>query len=185
LTHSDQVLRVKPELEALASIREMSCSTKICVLLTIASQDWPAGFAQFASRVKQLDLRDMVLVVGKIPQSAIGHLYRRCDALLFTSLCEAFGWPMIEAGHFGLPILAADVPLNREMAGRGAEYFPPNEPEKLAKAIVHFVEDRDLRRRLVIEGEAHFTRSVVRWPSYVDRLISVTGAAVRRAQHKE
>ena len=50
-------------------------------------------------------------------------LYDTCDALIMASLGEGFGLPLIEAASHGLPLLASDLPVFREVAGQHAFYF--------------------------------------------------------------
>jgi len=52
------------------------------------------------------------------------QLYGRASALLAASLAEGFGLPLIEAARRGLPIIARDIPVFREVAGEYAFYFP-------------------------------------------------------------
>lgn len=63
-------------------------------------------------------------------------LYQQADALIFASYGEGFGLPLIEAAQHGLPIIARDLDVFREVAGDAAFYFP-NQPEAeiLSKAL--------------------------------------------------
>lgn len=62
-------------------------------------------------------------------------LYRRADCLLAASLDEGFGLPLIEAAREGLPILARDIPVFREVAGPGASYFRADTADQLAAVL--------------------------------------------------
>lgn len=72
----------------------------------------------------------------------LNALYARCSALLAVSLDEGFGLPLIEAARHGQPILARDIPVFREIAGRHAEYFSGTEPRDLAEAISAWIRRR-------------------------------------------
>lgn len=61
--------------------------------------------------------------------------YRDCTCLIFASEGEGFGLPLIEAAHYGLPIIARDLPVFREVAGAHAYYFNGLEGQHLAQAI--------------------------------------------------
>ena len=63
------------------------------------------------------------------------QLYARASALLAASLAEGFGLPLIEAAHYGLPIIARDIPVFHEVAGDHAFYFQGENPEALSEAI--------------------------------------------------
>lgn len=61
--------------------------------------------------------------------------YHTASGLLAPSEAEGFGLPLIEAARYGLPILARDIPVFREVAGDHAYYFTGTEPEGLVRAI--------------------------------------------------
>ncbi len=63
------------------------------------------------------------------------RLYGSAVCLLFPSRGEGFGLPLIEAAKYGLPILARDIPVFREVAGDHALYFSGNEGNDLADAV--------------------------------------------------
>jgi glycosyltransferase involved in cell wall biosynthesis len=61
--------------------------------------------------------------------------YRRCRALLTPSLAEGFNLPIVEALSRGATVLASDLPVHREVGGRFAAYFPPDDATALASLI--------------------------------------------------
>jgi glycosyltransferase involved in cell wall biosynthesis/SAM-dependent methyltransferase len=63
------------------------------------------------------------------------RLYASAHGLLAASADEGFGLPLIEAAQHGLPILARDIPVFREVAGEHARYFQADGAEQLADAI--------------------------------------------------
>ncbi len=75
------------------------------------------------------------------------QLYGKASALLAASVAEGFGLPLIEAARQGLPIIARDIPVFREVAGEHAFYFQSENPEALSEAIRHWL-------ALQVEGNA-------------------------------
>ena len=65
----------------------------------------------------------------------LAALYRRASALVYPSVCEGFGLPLIEARHYGLPVIASDIPIFREIAGDAVSYFPPLDDGSLASLM--------------------------------------------------
>ncbi len=107
---------------------------------------------------------------GPVPYMDVPRLYRDSDLFVFPSIAESFGHPLVEAMASGLPILASDIPVCREICGEAAIYFDPFNEKSLAEAIVHLAEDITLRKRL---GEAGRRRaeSKFNWADHVDRLV--------------
>ena len=76
---------------------------------------------------------------GFLPMRTIYDLFRFTDALLFPSLQEGFGIPILEAGMANMPIFCSDIPPFHETAGEMAHYFDPaGDPGQIAK-LMHTV----------------------------------------------
>jgi glycosyltransferase involved in cell wall biosynthesis len=70
-----------------------------------------------------------------VSDEALEAIYRRASVLLAASWGEGFGLPLVEAAQRGLPILARDLPVFREVAGEGALYFRADSADELAEAL--------------------------------------------------
>lgn len=91
------------------------------------------------------------------PYSVVAELYRLADLLLFPSLREGFGIPVLEAGLGRLPVFAANIGPIRESAGELAHLFDPNgDPELIANSIAAFLRS-DLAIQLRHKVLRHFT----------------------------
>lgn len=62
-------------------------------------------------------------------------LYSNCRALVFPSVAEGFGLPIVEAAHFGAPVIASDIPVFREVGGDGVIYFKAADPAALKERL--------------------------------------------------
>jgi glycosyltransferase involved in cell wall biosynthesis len=87
-------------------------------------------------------------VRGYVEKEDLARLYRGAAALVLPSRYEGFGLPVLEAMACGTPVVAADDPAMREVAGEAALYAQPAE---LAAAIRQAIAERD---RLVAAGFA-------------------------------
>jgi glycosyltransferase involved in cell wall biosynthesis len=76
-----------------------------------------------------------VEVLGRVPVEQLVHLYRTAAALVFPSLYEGFGIPIIEAFATGCPVAAANTSAIPEVAGDAAALFDPTSPEAIAAGI--------------------------------------------------
>jgi alpha-1,2-rhamnosyltransferase len=68
----------------------------------------------------------------------LDYAYRHASALIFASSCEGFGLPLVEAMQYGLPVLASDIAVFREIGGDYPEYFEPDQEDSLHEAIRRF-----------------------------------------------
>jgi len=145
--------------------------------ITASHVDWPEGIRKYLSKIEQLGLQDHIVFTGRIPQGQIGHLYNHCDLMIYPSLCESFGFSMIEALGHGLPIVAADTEVNHEICGDGALYYSPtnyvNGADKIDKAL-----DPELRKRLADTGRMRFESFDWTWHRYVRNFIEIINRVV-------
>jgi len=98
-------------------------------------------------------------------------LYREADVFVFPSLCESFGHPLVEAMASGLPIVASDIPVHREICGDAAEYFPVLDARALAKALSGLMKDAATRARLTARGAERVKEFL--WEDHVARLLEL------------
>jgi alpha-1,2-rhamnosyltransferase len=70
-----------------------------------------------------------------VEDAELDFCYRNSASLITASYAEGFNLPIIESLQRGRPVLAADIPVHREVAGAFAHYFPCRQPEKLADLI--------------------------------------------------
>ena len=62
-------------------------------------------------------------------------IYDSATCLVTASVGEGFGLPLIESAQHGLPIIARDIPVFREVAGNCAQYFSGEAPDAIAVAV--------------------------------------------------
>jgi glycosyltransferase involved in cell wall biosynthesis len=91
---------------------------------------------------------------GYASELEMAALYRASQGLIFPSLYEGFGLPLLEAMALGVPVLASNTTCIPEVAGDAALYFDPRVPRDVAGAIERLVNEPELGRRLVAAGAA-------------------------------
>jgi glycosyltransferase involved in cell wall biosynthesis len=121
------------------------------------------AFARLAARGVAQD-------VERRAYASLPELYRSSDVFVFPSYTESFGHPLVEAMASGLPVVAADVPVNREMCGDAALYFRTFDPDDFAATIERVTGDAALYARLREEGLARAREFT--WERHVDVLWS-------------
>jgi glycosyltransferase involved in cell wall biosynthesis len=85
------------------------------------------------------DVPDFVDVRGHVSLDELVELYRGASALVFPSLYEGFGQPVLEALACACPVACSDLPPLREVAGDEAAYFDPLDPESIASATLEAI----------------------------------------------
>ncbi|MEY4938646.1 MAG: hypothetical protein RIQ93_381 [Verrucomicrobiota bacterium] len=118
--------------------------------------------AEWHEAVRAADVSDRVLHLGKVPRAEISWLYQHARALVFPSLFEGFGIPLIEAMQAGCPIACGQNTSQPDVARESALYFDAENPASIAAAMVRIVEDTPLRNRLVEAGRARLQAFSVR-----------------------
>jgi glycosyltransferase involved in cell wall biosynthesis len=106
-------------------------STPNLRLVRVGGPFSPAQEAQ----IERLQLRGRILVLPYLNRATLLAVYRRASLLLLTSDREGFGLPMIEALASGLPVVARDLPVLREVAGDSATFVGSTEPTAWSAAI--------------------------------------------------
>ncbi len=87
-----------------------------------------------------------------VPYDQILDAYKRCDILCFPSFYEGFGLPIIEAQAMGRPVITSNFGAMKEVAGEGALLVCPNNTDEISNALLHIINDGDLREDLVSKG---------------------------------
>lgn len=106
------------------------------------------GYADLQSELHNPAIHQL----GWLPASEIAELYRGAQALVFATLYEGFGLPVVEAQASGCPVICSSTTALPEVAGRGAYFVDPLSVREIAKAISHVIHDQSLRARLIADG---------------------------------
>ena len=108
--------------------------------------------AEIAECVDRNHAAARVHFVGVVPEIALPSLYRGAEALIFPSLYEGFGLPVLEAMACGTPVVTANITAMPETAGDAALLVDPTSVEQIRAAIEQIVSDTSLRQRLLDKG---------------------------------
>ncbi len=121
--------------------------------------------------IDRLGVRDRIAMLGEVPYDTLNDLYRQADLFVCPSYSESFGHPMLEAMASGLPIVAANLPVHREICGESALYFDAFDENQLARECVRVLTEHNLRDKLRANGEVEIRR--FSWDDHVARLIEI------------
>jgi glycosyltransferase involved in cell wall biosynthesis len=99
-----------------------------------------------------LGLRDAVDFPGWIPRADLLDLFARAWALVYPSLFEGFGLPVVEAMAAGVPVACSGIEPMRSISGDAALHFDPSRSASITAAILRLLDDDRLRARLAADG---------------------------------
>ena len=105
-----------------------------------------------AARTAAGDLAEHIHLLGEVPYADIRDWYAGAELFVFPSYLETFGHPLLEAMAARIPVVAADIPVFREIGGDAALYADPHDAASLAGAMRAALESPELRRLLAKRG---------------------------------
>ena len=110
-----------------------------------------------------------VVELGTIPYRSLHHLYRACHIYVTPAYAESFAHPLVEAMSSGLPVVASDLPVHREICGDAGIYFPRFSPAALADRVMQIQESPELAEELSRHGQRRARD--FSWSEHVERLL--------------
>jgi glycosyltransferase involved in cell wall biosynthesis len=108
--------------------------------------------------ISKLGLHGRVQLTGFLRYEELASLYRYAWALVFPSLYEGFGIPVIEAMHAGCPVICSNATSLPEVAADAALYCDPLDSKDIARAMLALLEDPRRRAELITAGRQNARR---------------------------
>jgi glycosyltransferase involved in cell wall biosynthesis len=148
---------------------------RVRLILTckLNSRDNPGNYnaTPAAGLARQICLSEEVVELGAIPYGSLHRLYRACDLYVTPAYAETFAHPLVEAMASGLPVIASDLPVHREICGEAARYFPRFSPEDLAETVIRTSQSTEQSAAM---REMGFLRSQdFSWDKHVEELLNL------------
>lgn len=134
-----------------------------------------------AELIEQLGIGDDIAMLGSVPYEQLHALYRACNVFVCPSYAESFGHPLVEALASGLPVVAANLPVHREVCGEAAIYFNVFNERSLAAQCVHTLREPALQTQLRNRGlrrSHNFS-----WDAHCQHLLQLIQRLARPAIH--
>ena len=119
-------------LEAMELLWEQGVELNLC----IAGKEWWMVEKLMERMRLHPELGKHFFFIEKPSDSEIAALYKDASGLIFLSIGEGFGLPLVEAAHYGVPIICSDIPVFREIAGEYATYIKPDAPQRVSQEIL-------------------------------------------------
>jgi glycosyltransferase involved in cell wall biosynthesis len=182
VSHYNYYRNFETLIRAIAILKKMLHPRDVRLILTckLSSKDNPGIYKadRAADLVRQLNLREEVVELGAVPYASLHCLYRSCDLYATPAYAETFAHPLVEAMASGLPVIASDLAVHREICGDAAQYFPRFAPERLAQRIKQLCESpqqrADMREKGILRSR-DFS-----WDKHVEQLLLLARSVAQK-----
>lgn len=128
-------------------------------------------------RIGELNLQTEVMHLGHLPWDELVMLYQNAQGMIYPSLFEGFGLPLVEAMAAGCPVACSDRAAIPEIAGEAAYYFNPEDVEAISDAVERLWLDDTLRADLINRGRKRSRN--FGWRSFAEKTIEVYESVAR------
>jgi glycosyltransferase involved in cell wall biosynthesis len=136
--------------------------------------------AELRALATELGIDEDVVFVGGVPLEETVRFYQAADLLVYPSLNETFGLPILEAMACGCPVVTSNVSAMPEIAGGAALLCDPLDPASIARAIVDATGPEGERLRLLgLERAGRFT-----WGATAAATLDVYREVADRRRHR-
>jgi glycosyltransferase involved in cell wall biosynthesis len=141
-----------------------------------------ADFDRLKDLARQFGIENSIRHLGYVEPRLFPGLYHGASCLVFPSLFEGFGFPLVEAMSCGCPVACSNICSIPEVVGNAALQFDPRNPDSIADSIERLLVEDDLRRQLIAEGRRQAT--LFNWEKAAEETLalfeSVRGQVRRR-----
>jgi len=143
--------RPHKNLERLFIAFELLSKKKLEVKLVIAGNLIPRFF-DIDSQIENSTAKEKIIRICKPSNGHLTFLYKNSLLVVYPSLSEGFGFPLLEAWAHGVPIATSRATCIPEIAGDAAAYFDPLDPSDIAQTIEKTIQNSERRIDLVAKG---------------------------------
>ena len=126
--------------------------------------------------VAQMGLKERVHFLGFLPQEQLESVWCGCEFLIFPSLYEGFGIPVLEAMSIGKPVLCSNTTSLPGVAGKAALYFDPRKAGDIVHCLERMTREPSLRNDLVSRGYSRAAN--FRSETMIDKYLDVFSSAL-------
>jgi glycosyltransferase involved in cell wall biosynthesis len=175
VSHYNYYRNFETMFRALPILRARLGDRKIKLVLTckLRSENNPGEYQAetAAALIRKLGVESEVVELGTIPYELLHNLYSACDVYVTAAYAESFAHPLVEAMASGLPVVASDLPVHREICGDAGAYFSRFSPEELSSKVLEIVNSPVERRKMSARGLEQSQR--FSWSRHVKELTSL------------
>lgn len=129
----------------------------------LAGKDEGAYAAGVRALAHERGIADRVRFADYLNDNQLSYVYRRAEALVFPSVVESFGFPVLEAMACGTPVITSRGQGSGEVAGDAAVLVDPLDAGAIAAGMVRIATDSAFRANLVRAGQRRACAAQFSW----------------------
>ncbi len=156
--------------EAVRMLNESGIPTHLTLTMSPEQISLFGGGHKDDHLLKWASKRGEVTMTGNIPYENLSSFYDDHDVFVFPSLSETFGHPLAEAMSMGIPVIASDTPVHREVCNGAAAFFSPLSATDLVERLRDLDQDPESREARTALGRTRIEQDLT-WEAHVDRLV--------------
>ncbi|WP_457594226.1 glycosyltransferase [Hydrogenimonas sp.] len=167
-SHLTRHKRVEVLVKAIKILKEQGNIKKpFHITCTFDREDNASYYDELMAYIEKEQIVDNIKFIGRVNQNEMAELYHHADCMLHTTACESFGFALLEAKIFHIPIICSDIAVNKEIAKNSAIYFKTDNPLDLSQKIEYFINEKP--------DNFSFDDSLTdwNWDKYANRLLHI------------
>ncbi|MEM7102446.1 MAG: glycosyltransferase family 1 protein [Bacteroidota bacterium] len=137
-----------------------------CKLVVVGRMAWQTG--RVHETVKTLEFKDEIIFLDYLGGEDLANVMAAAYTLVYVSILEGFGIPILEAMHAEVPVITSNVSSMPEVAGEAALLADPFSVPSIAEKLEEIWQNEPLRQKLIVAGKTQ--RQKFNWESTAERL---------------
>ncbi len=182
VSHYNYYRNFETLLRALPILQQKLGPRRVCLLLTTSFQPGanPGSYRtdRAAALVERLGIAASVVQLGTVPYPSLHHLYRQADLYVTPAYAETFAHPLVEAMSCGLPVVASNLAVHREICGEAGIYFPTFLPDELAQRVADLANSPEQVARMRSAGAERV--AMFSWRKHLDQILALAEELVQK-----
>ena len=129
--------------------KEPGIKHKLCI---VGMKGWM--YEDIFKEYEESEFKSDIIFKGYVKDKELEDIYKRSSIFVYPSFYEGFGFPIVEAFSFGVPVITSKTSSCGEIAGDAALLIDPDNYKDIAKAILRIINDKNLSEELRRKGIA-------------------------------
>lgn len=163
--------------EAVEKLNARGIKTHLTITMDLDQIEQTSGGEKDFILLKKGLERNQITLIGNVPYEKLPLVYSQHDLFTFSSISETFGHPLVEAMSMGLPIIASDTSIHREICQDAAIYYSPFLISDLVQKVEELYND-EVHWNILSKNGIKNSKKNFSWEKHVDRLISIFEKAI-------